>query len=83
MFSNYTPADLQRAASLLAGGGLMAFPTETVYGLGADTGCAPRASGTLVDHYAPRTTVYLVPPAGMERVADCLVATPEQDNRNV
>lgn len=29
-------ASLARAASLLQGGGLVAFPTETVYGLGAD-----------------------------------------------
>ena len=28
--------DLQRAAALLKAGGLVAFPTETVYGLGAD-----------------------------------------------
>ncbi|CAA9563755.1 MAG: Threonylcarbamoyl-AMP synthase / SUA5 domain with internal deletion [uncultured Truepera sp.] len=30
------PTDLERAADLLQGGGLVAFPTETVYGLGAD-----------------------------------------------
>ena len=30
------PAGIARAASLLAEGGLVAFPTETVYGLGAD-----------------------------------------------
>ena len=30
------PDDIARAASLLRGGGLVAFPTETVYGLGAD-----------------------------------------------
>ena len=29
-------ADIDRAAALLEGGGLVAFPTETVYGLGAD-----------------------------------------------
>lgn len=29
-------ADLEAAAGLLRGGGLVAFPTETVYGLGAD-----------------------------------------------
>src|SRR5262245_52332168 len=34
-----TPTDsdvLRRAASVLRGGGLVAFPTETVYGLGAN-----------------------------------------------
>ena len=29
-------AEIERAAAVLAGGGLVAFPTETVYGLGAD-----------------------------------------------
>ena len=31
------PVDIERAASILAAGGLVAFPTETVYGLGADS----------------------------------------------
>ena len=31
-----TPAGLAEAAAVLAGGGLVAFPTETVYGLGGD-----------------------------------------------
>lgn len=31
-----TPGEIDRAAALLAAGGLVAFPTETVYGLGAD-----------------------------------------------
>jgi L-threonylcarbamoyladenylate synthase len=30
------PADIQKAAEILLSGGLVAFPTETVYGLGAD-----------------------------------------------
>ncbi len=31
-----TPDDIARAAALLSAGALVAFPTETVYGLGAD-----------------------------------------------
>ena len=31
-----TDADISRAAETLRRGGLVAFPTETVYGLGAD-----------------------------------------------
>ena len=31
-----SPADIKRAAKILKDGGLAAFPTETVYGLGAD-----------------------------------------------
>jgi len=30
------PADVEQAAAILAAGGLVAFPTETVYGLGTD-----------------------------------------------
>jgi L-threonylcarbamoyladenylate synthase len=33
-----SPATIERARSALAAGGLVAFPTETVYGLGADAG---------------------------------------------
>lgn len=36
------PADIEKAAELLLGGGLVAFPTETVYGLGAN-GLDPQA----------------------------------------
>ncbi|WP_425755412.1 L-threonylcarbamoyladenylate synthase [Ihubacter sp. rT4E-8] len=35
-FFKDTKEDLQRAAEIIASGGLVAFPTETVYGLGAD-----------------------------------------------
>ena len=31
-----SPAGVARAAEVLRGGGLVAFPTETVYGLGGD-----------------------------------------------
>lgn len=50
------PADLERAASLLRAGKLVAFPTETVYGLGADAGNPEavagifRAKGRPADH---------------------------------
>jgi L-threonylcarbamoyladenylate synthase len=36
IISNYTASSIKNAASVLASGGLIAFPTETVYGLGAD-----------------------------------------------
>src|SRR3989338_7483343 len=32
------PANIQKAVAILKRGGLVAFPTETVYGLGADAG---------------------------------------------
>lgn len=33
---NDTPADIEQAARIIRNGGLVAFPTDTVYGLGAD-----------------------------------------------
>ncbi len=38
MIFTSTPAALDQAAQTLVAGGLVAFPTETVYGLGADAG---------------------------------------------
>jgi L-threonylcarbamoyladenylate synthase len=40
------PADVQRAAQILRSGGLVAFPTETVYGLGA-LGLDPASVGRI------------------------------------
>lgn len=39
------PADVQRAAEILQRGGLVAFPTETVYGLGANAFSAQAVEG--------------------------------------
>ena len=44
------PAGLAQAADLLRGGGLVAFPTETVYGLGADA----RQADAVADIYAAK-----------------------------
>jgi L-threonylcarbamoyladenylate synthase len=41
-----SPGEVDRAAALIATGGLVAFPTETVYGLGADA-TDPRAVAAL------------------------------------
>jgi len=41
-----TPAEIERAARLLREGRLVAFPTETVYGLGADAS-SPRAVASI------------------------------------
>lgn len=41
-----SPADIRRAASLLGAGKLVAFPTETVYGLGADA-ASPEAVASI------------------------------------
>ena len=45
---NVSAADLARAAAILREGGLVAFPTETVYGLGANA-LDPRAVARIFD----------------------------------
>jgi L-threonylcarbamoyladenylate synthase len=47
-------ADLQRAADILRAGGLVAFPTETVYGLGADATDARAVAGIYAAKKRPR-----------------------------
>ncbi|HEY8382929.1 MAG TPA: L-threonylcarbamoyladenylate synthase [Microvirga sp.] len=47
-------AGLDRAAALLRGGGLVAFPTETVYGLGADATDPQAVTGIYAAKERPR-----------------------------
>ena len=73
------PRAVREAASVLRGGGLVAFPTETVYGLGADA-FNPRAVARvfevkarpsfdpLIVHLADAAQLPRVSPAGDERV---------------
>lgn len=66
---NASESDLQRAAEILARGGLVAFPTETVYGLGAnaeDDAAVHRifvAKGRPTDH---PLIVHIAETAGLE-----------------
>jgi L-threonylcarbamoyladenylate synthase len=74
-------ATIARAAALLRAGELVAFPTETVYGLGADAGNADAvrrifaAKGRPADH---PVIVHLAEPAG---VAQWARAVPEAARR--
>ncbi|MDR2073405.1 MAG: threonylcarbamoyl-AMP synthase [Spirochaetaceae bacterium] len=69
---NTSAADLSRAADILKGGGLVAFPTETVYGLGAG-GFNPRALARVFDAKGrPRfdpLIIHIAGIEGLERVA--------------
>ena len=47
---------MSAAAALLAEGGLVAFPTETVYGLGADARSDLRSHGSLQPRGVPAST---------------------------
>jgi len=48
------PADVARAAAILRAGGLVAFPTETVYGLGADATDPSAVAGIYAAKERPR-----------------------------
>lgn len=67
--------DIARAAALLASGGLVAFPTETVYGLGADAenpaavASIYRAKGRPHDH---PVIVHLAPGADLAYWSDAI-----------
>lgn len=67
-----TPAAIEEAARLLAAGELVAFPTETVYGLGADAGSDAAvarifaAKGRPSDH---PLIVHVADEAGVDRFA--------------
>ncbi len=65
------PEDLDRAAAILADGGLVAFPTETVYGLGADALDAEAVSRIFVAKGRPADNpliVHLADADELERV---------------
>src|ERR1700679_2618934 len=65
-FSN--PADLNRAATLLRDGGLVAFATETVYGLGANALSAEAVAGIFAAKQRPFWDPLIVHLASVEQL---------------
>ena len=61
-----TAAAVARAAELLRQGGLVAFPTETVYGLGADANNGRAVAGIFAAKGRPRFNPLIVHIAGRE-----------------
>jgi L-threonylcarbamoyladenylate synthase len=59
-------SDVQRAASVLRAGGLVAFPTETVYGLGADATNADAVAKIFTAKGRPPTNPLIVHVADLE-----------------
>jgi len=69
------PADraaVARAAKILRGGGLVAFPTETVYGLGADATDDRAVAAIFEAKGRPRFNPLIVHLQDVERAADCV-----------
>ncbi|GHV86098.1 threonylcarbamoyl-AMP synthase [Spirochaetia bacterium] len=74
-----SPADLERAAGIIKAGGIVAFPTETVYGLGADAFNTQALARVFEAKGRPRFDPLIIHIAGMEglyRIADFAALSP-------
>jgi L-threonylcarbamoyladenylate synthase len=67
---------IERAAAVLRGGGLVAFPTETVYGLGADATSAAAVEGIFAAKERPRSDPLIVHVADAATVLSVARAVP-------
>ncbi len=68
----FAPHEVAEAAEVLRGGGLLAFPTETVYGLGADAGDGRAVAGIFAAKGRPAFNpliVHVADLAAAERIA--------------
>jgi L-threonylcarbamoyladenylate synthase len=69
-------ADLARAIAVLEGGGLVAFPTETVYGLGADASSEAAVARIFAAKRRPRAHPLIVHLAEGAELADWAIDVP-------
>ena len=77
---NPDPEAIRRAASVLRGGGLIAFPTETVYGLGANALDAGAVARIFVAKGRPATNPVIVHVADRDSLLNVTAAWPETAN---
>lgn len=66
-------SEIDRAVKVLTDGGLVAFPTETVYGLGADAESVPAVNGIYLAKGRPQNhpvIVHVAPEADLTYWAD-------------
>jgi len=73
--------DIARAAAVLSGGGLVAFPTETVYGLGADASSDAAVARVFAAKGRPHGHPLIVHLAPEARLDDWAVEVPEVARR--
>lgn len=71
------PTALSQAAALLRGGGLVAFPTETVYGLGADATDTAAVERIFRAKGRPSFNPLIVHGEDLDRVKSCVASWPE------
>jgi L-threonylcarbamoyladenylate synthase len=74
------PGEIERAARLLRAGGLVAFPTETVYGLGANALDAEAVARIYAVKRRPPTSPLIVHVASIEMAQSLVRSWPETAN---
>lgn len=79
--SGLDPLALSRAAEILSAGGLVAFPTETVYGLGADAANEEAVRAIYRTKGRPSTVPLIVHIPGIDAAAEWAAALPEGAHR--
>jgi L-threonylcarbamoyladenylate synthase len=73
-----TDADIQKAAGILRSGGLVVFPTETVYGLGANALDAEAVRWIYALKGRPATSPLIVHVASIEQARELAAEWPEE-----
>jgi L-threonylcarbamoyladenylate synthase len=79
--SSPTPAEILKAATLLAAGHLVAFPTETVYGLGANALDSQAVAKIYAVKRRPPTSPLIVHVASIEMAKSLVTCWPESAAR--
>ncbi|KOX13124.1 L-threonylcarbamoyladenylate synthase [Nocardiopsis sp. NRRL B-16309] len=75
------PGHVEHAADTLRGGGLVAFPTETVYGLGADAENVAAVERVFAVKGRPPTHPLIVHLSGAHQLSDWAVEVPDAAHR--
>jgi L-threonylcarbamoyladenylate synthase len=75
------PGEIERAAQFLRAGGLVAFPTETVYGLGANALDAKAVARIYAVKGRPGTSPLIVHVASIDMAQSLVAHWPENANR--
>ena len=75
------PGEIERAAQFLRAGGLVAFPTETVYGLGANALDAEAVARIYAVKGRPGTSPLIVHVSSIEMAQSLVTNWPENANR--
>ncbi len=75
------PENIQRAAAVIRGGGIVAFPTETVYGLGANALKVDAVAKVFAAKGRPANNPLIVHVAGVKQAQDLVSEWPDAAER--